>query len=48
MVYIEEHEDKHDALSREWHIKRMSRDEKMKLIMKMELPAHSRKTEETK
>ena len=32
MVYLEEFEDKHEALSREWHIKRMSREEKMKLI----------------
>ena len=33
MVYLEEFEDKHEALSREWHIKRMSREEKMKLIL---------------
>ena len=32
MVYLEEFENKHEALSREWHIKRMSREEKMKLI----------------
>ena len=32
MVYLEEFEDKHEALSREWHSKRMSREEKMKLI----------------
>ena len=33
MVYLEEFEDKHEALSREWHIKRMSREEKMELIL---------------
>ena len=33
MVYLEEFEEKHEALSREWHIKRMSREEKMKLIL---------------
>ena len=31
LVYVEEYEDRHDALSREWHIKRMSREEKLKL-----------------
>ena len=32
LVYYEEYEDRHDALSREWHIKRMSHAEKEKLI----------------
>jgi putative endonuclease len=32
LVYTEEYEDRHEALSREWHIKRMSRAEKEKLI----------------
>ena len=32
MVYLEEFEDKHEALSREWHIKRLDREEKLKLI----------------
>lgn len=32
LVYHEEYCDKHEALSREWHIKRMTREEKMKLI----------------
>lgn len=32
LVYVEEYENRHEALSREWHIKRMSRDEKWKLI----------------
>lgn len=32
LVYSEEYENKHDALSREWHIKRMSRKEKLALI----------------
>ena len=31
LIYVEEYEDRHDALSREWHIKRMSREEKEKL-----------------
>ena len=32
LVYYEEYGDRHDALSREWHIKRMSREEKMRLV----------------
>ena len=32
LVYSETCEDRHEALSREWHIKRMSRAEKEKLI----------------
>ena len=32
LVYYEQFSDKHDALSREWHIKRMSREEKIRLI----------------
>ena len=28
LIYVEEYEDRHDALSREWHIKRMRREEK--------------------
>ena len=32
LVYSEEYENRHDALSREWHIKRMSREEKMRLM----------------
>ena len=31
LLYYEEYEDRHDALSREWHIKRMSRNEKIRL-----------------
>ncbi len=31
LVYHEAYEDLHDALSREWHIKRMSRKEKLRL-----------------
>ena len=31
-VYHEVYEDLHDALSREWHLKRLSREEKLKLI----------------
>ena len=33
LVYHEEYEDRHEALSREWHIKRMSRAEKEALIL---------------
>ena len=36
MVYLEQHEERHDALSREWHIKRMSHAEKEALIRKTE------------
>ncbi len=32
LVYTETYEDRHEALSREWHIKRMSRAAKEKLI----------------
>ena len=32
LVYSEEYEDRHEALSREWHIKRLSRQEKLALI----------------
>lgn len=32
LVYSEEYENRHDALSREWHIKRLHREEKMKMI----------------
>ena len=31
LIYMEQYEDRHDALSREWHIKRMSREEKQRL-----------------
>ena len=31
LLYYEEYEDRHDALSREWHIKRLSRNEKIRL-----------------
>ena len=34
LVYFEEYEDRHDALSREWHIKRMTREAKIALINK--------------
>lgn len=32
LVYAEECKDRHEAMSREWHIKRMSRAEKLALI----------------
>ena len=32
LVYYEEYKERIDALSREWYIKRMSRDEKLQLI----------------
>ena len=32
LVYFEEWADKHSAMSCEWHIKRMSRAEKLKLV----------------
>lgn len=32
LVHSEMFEDKSDALSREWHIKRMTREEKLELI----------------
>ena len=32
LVYHEAYEDRHEALSREWHIKRLPREEKLALI----------------
>ena len=32
LVYFEEFEDRQEALSREWHLKRLTRDEKLLLI----------------
>ena len=32
LVYFEEFETKEEAMSREWHIKELSREEKLKLI----------------
>ena len=32
LVYFEEWESKEAAMSREWHIKRLSREEKLKLV----------------
>jgi len=32
LAYYEEFEDRHDALSREWHLKKLTRDEKLALI----------------
>ncbi len=31
LVYLEEHETKEQAMSREWHIKRLTREEKLAL-----------------
>ena len=38
LVYYEEFEDKHDALSREWHIKKLSRSEKLELVNSKHIP----------
>ena len=32
LAWWEEYEDRHETLSREWHIKRMSREEKLALV----------------
>ena len=32
LVYLEAWADRHDAMSREWHIKRMSKEEKEALV----------------
>ena len=32
LVYFEEYEDRTQALSREWHLKRLTHEEKLKLI----------------
>lgn len=34
LVYFEEYENRHEALSREWHIKRLRRKEKLLLLEK--------------
>ena len=34
LVYFETYDDRHEAMSREWHIKRMSRTRKLELIQK--------------
>ena len=38
LVYYEEYKDRHEALSREWHIKRMSRQEKLEMINGFDIP----------
>ena len=38
LVYSEEYENEHDARSREWHIKRLTRREKLSLIERKETP----------
>lgn len=35
LVYTETFEEKRDALSREWHIKQMTREEKLELIRRV-------------
>lgn len=35
LLYTEEYDNRHDALSREWHIKRMRREEKEELCRHM-------------
>lgn len=37
LVYAEEFAEKQEALSREWHLKRLSREEKIRLIEKARL-----------
>lgn len=36
LAYFEEHIDRREAMSREWHIKRLSREEKLGLISAFE------------
>ena len=36
LVYFEEYGNRHESLSREWHIKRLSRAEKLHLLEKAE------------
>ena len=38
LVYAEECGSEHDARSREWHIKRLTRKEKLSLIERKEIP----------
>lgn len=37
LVYFEEYDNKCDAMSREWHIKRLSKKEKEELVKKFKL-----------
>ena len=37
LVYFEEYEERREAMSREWHIKRMRREEKLKLLEKTDV-----------
>ena len=37
LAYSESYEDRHDALSREWHMKRMTREDKLALVRNGEL-----------
>ena len=41
LAYYEEFEDRHDALSREWHLKKLTRDEKLALIKYTGVPCNS-------
>nr|WP_297704504.1 GIY-YIG nuclease family protein [uncultured Butyrivibrio sp.] len=41
LAYYEEYETKEEAMSREWHIKQLSRDQKKKLISTKPIPIES-------
>jgi len=42
LAYFEEYEDRHQAMSREWHIKRLRREEKLSLISGKETPSNDK------
>ncbi len=47
LVYYEEYEDRKEALSREWHLKRLSRAEKLELVEGFKAPAEKGKDRNT-
>ena len=47
LVYWEEYEDRRQALSREWHLKRLSRAEKLTLVETVKMVKPSPESEKT-
>jgi putative endonuclease len=47
LVYWEEYEDRRQALSREWHLKRLSREEKLTLVETVKMVKPSPESEKS-
>lgn len=45
LVYFEKFESKEEAMSREWHIKRLKREDKLKLIISSDMDEKRRQNE---